>query len=333
MEKKLVDIQKAEALTEKLRAGFSDVSVKIDNGVKRVFYKDTEKFGVSVTKFVESFSQPFDSEKWSVIKAAQLGVTKETILDRWRLTALKAQLKGTLLHSYMENVYKGADVNWRTLISDEIRTLFLSDVDYLKSFEPMIKSVDRFVKEHPYLIPIASEKPVGDTSLGLYYRIDSSYTKALELIGVSSDIQSFFVGVNVVFTDIYEFISFCGSVVPSHYITQDLIDTLSSCALKKGMSGIIDHLFYDRELEGLIIVDWKQGKPIEKTNKWANMLGHFSRLPDCNFYKYSLQLSCYKLILKRVANIRPKGLFLVHFGEDYAILKAADLSSDVAELF
>ena len=78
-------------------------------------------------------------------------------------------------------------------------------------------------------------------------------------------------------------------------------------------------MIYNKLTNSISIIDWKTNKKINKTAfrdsetglKWPT-----SKLPDCNFTQYTLQLSLYKYILKNIYQIDVNGIFLIHLKED-----------------
>jgi len=69
--------------------------------------------------------------------------------------------------------------------------------------------------------------------------------------------------------------------------------------------GAIDFLAYSRKLDAFIIIDYKTNKQI-KTTAFDDtcMLAPLNRIPDCNFYHYSLQLAIYKFLLEYETNLK-----------------------------
>lgn len=77
---------------------------------------------------------------------------------------------------------------------------------------------------------------------------------------------------------------------------------------KTKVVGSVDAIFvnhnydnYDKndDILHLVVVDWKRSKKIETSNKWRKGKEVCKDLDDCNFVKYSLQLSVYKYILEK----------------------------------
>ena len=65
------------------------------------------------------------------------------------------------------------------------------------------------------------------------------------------------------------------------------------------LAGSIDMIFEDVD-NSLIIYDWKRSKEIKKTNMFESAITEcINYLPASNFWKYSLQLNTYRIILER----------------------------------
>jgi len=98
-----------------------------------------------------------------------------------------------------------------------------------------------------------------------------------------------------------------------------LIPELIIYSEKLKLAGTIDLLIYNKLTNSISIIDWKTNKKINKIAfrdsenglKWPT-----SKLPDCNFTHYTLQLSLYKYILKNIYQIDVNGIFLIHLKED-----------------
>ena len=67
---------------------------------------------------------------------------------------------------------------------------------------------------------------------------------------------------------------------------------------ERGYAGTADAIFYDKERDGLIIVDWKTNKTLFKNSKKSKMLGPFTHLEDNKFNHYQVQLSLYRMALE-----------------------------------
>jgi hypothetical protein len=105
------------------------------------------------------------------------------------------------------------------------------------------------------------------------------------------------------------------------------------------LAGSID-MVYENPDGSLMIYDWKRSKEIkyeDMFNKSA-ITKCIDHLPDTNFWHYSLQLNTYKAILEKNYGKRITDLYLVILHPDnpkqsYELIKCADLSKEVADLF
>jgi ATP-dependent exoDNAse (exonuclease V) beta subunit len=99
-----------------------------------------------------------------------------------------------------------------------------------------------------------------------------------------------------------------------------------------GIGGMVDQLFWNTKMSELQIWDWKTNKKIATSNKYQRFTGALSHLEECEFNKYSLQLSIYKYIIKKNLGLEVKNCYIGHFNEKndtYKILKTKDLHKEV----
>jgi len=83
------------------------------------------------------------------------------------------------------------------------------------------------------------------------------------------------------------------------------------------LAGSIDLLVYNSVTDSYKIFDWKTSKRID-INSFRNRMGNHnasSRLMDCNYIHYSLQLSLYQYILEKQYGIKIDDAEIVHIGE------------------
>jgi ATP-dependent exoDNAse (exonuclease V) beta subunit len=74
------------------------------------------------------------------------------------------------------------------------------------------------------------------------------------------------------------------------------------------LAGTFDAVFVDGD--EYILVDWKRtGKPISTASRSHSLVG---KIPDCNFYRYSLQLNIYRAMIGPVI----KRMYIVRFTKD-----------------
>ena len=82
---------------------FKDPEFLFDPGLhKYTYHGDTFQ---SVTQLIGQFHEPFDSEKWSKIKADQAGVDQDEIKKEWKRLNDYANEIGTDTHQWIEDHY------------------------------------------------------------------------------------------------------------------------------------------------------------------------------------------------------------------------------------
>lgn len=98
------------------------------------------------------------------------------------------------------------------------------------------------------------------------------------------------------------------------------------------IGGTIDCLFYSEETKKFHIYDWKTGEKFDIHNPWQNLILPFDDLPNCHLMKYSLQLSVYRLILKRNTGLPLGDSFIIKLSaEGYQEYKAFDYSDRIEQ--
>ena len=102
-----------DELLKKLKC-FEDPEFTFDPGLHRYTYHG-DVFQ-SVTQFIGQFHVPFDTEKWSKIKAEQAGVDKEEIKKEWKRLNDYANEIGTETHQWIEDYYNKI---WREIPTNQ----------------------------------------------------------------------------------------------------------------------------------------------------------------------------------------------------------------------
>ncbi len=82
---------------------FNDPNFRFDP-IKHKYTLDGEHF-ISVTQFISRFHKPFETDKWSKIKAEQAGISQEEMLLEWKKLNDRANEIGTATHNWIENYY------------------------------------------------------------------------------------------------------------------------------------------------------------------------------------------------------------------------------------
>lgn len=102
-----------------------------------------------------------------------------------------------------------------------------------------------------------------------------------------------------------------------------------------GIAGMFDQLMYDESNDTYIIIDYKTDKDIKYTNRWANLKEPLSNLEDCQYVKYSLQLSLYKYIIEKYTKIKISELKVIWFNsknDTYKIIPIDFLEDEIQKL-
>lgn len=148
-----------------LYEAFNDV--KFYDEPHKYFINDTEL--VSVTTLIHKYQNDFDVDYWSEYKASQFNVTQDEIKRAWRFINKKGTLKGSLIHSYAENLFQNKifeypqDLIYNTFGFDPIKT----EYDITKKY------VDNFYKDtFNKLIPIKTEIVLCDKEFNIGGMID-----------------------------------------------------------------------------------------------------------------------------------------------------------------
>ena len=101
-----------DLLLEKLEC-FNDDEFKFNSKYHKYTYLGQEF--ISVTRFIQRFHEPFESDKWSKIKAEQAGVPQEWILNEWKKLNDYANEVGTETHEWIEDYFNQV---WKPLPSN-----------------------------------------------------------------------------------------------------------------------------------------------------------------------------------------------------------------------
>ena len=100
-----------------------------------------------------------------------------------------------------------------------------------------------------------------------------------------------------------------------------------------GIAGQVDAV--SKKENGIYLIDWKTNKSIDQTGfRDKRALPPIEHLQDCNFSKYSLQLSLYRYILETENNWNIQGLILVHLlpTGDYNKYKVPYLKEEIISM-
>lgn len=94
--------------------------------------------------------------------------------------------------------------------------------------------------------------------------------------------------------------------------------------------GTIDNLSYNKKTKEFVIFDYKTNKQIKKNNPYQKLTGSLSHFEQCEYIKYSLQLSLYSIIMEKVASIQIPNSYIVWMNapDDYELIKCLDLKKE-----
>ena len=87
------------------------------------------------------------------------------------------------------------------------------------------------------------------------------------------------------------------------------------------ISGTVDLLLFDKNINQYIIMDWKTSKKID-TKSYKNKMGILpasSNIEDTKFNHYALQLSLYRYLLEEYYNLKISQHLIVHLKDEQCI--------------
>jgi ATP-dependent exoDNAse (exonuclease V) beta subunit len=94
-----------ESVIEKLKY-FDESPLFVFNEKFHKYYYDGKNFQ-SVTTFIQTFKEKFDSEKWSKVTAEKTGQEQEQVLEEWKKLNDRANEIGHATHEWIEKFFKG----------------------------------------------------------------------------------------------------------------------------------------------------------------------------------------------------------------------------------
>jgi hypothetical protein len=159
-----------------------EIFEELDKFNNITFYDDTHSYimndikATSVTTLIHKYEQPFDEEYWSEKKAPSEGCTPEVLRARWKHKNITAQVKGTMVHSYIENL-----LSRKVFPYDETKLAPLIAIgetnDIIKpKFDKIKIQADEFIETlKGRLIPIKSEFVLGDPEFDVCGMVDQIF--------------------------------------------------------------------------------------------------------------------------------------------------------------
>lgn len=122
------------------------------------YYVGDKEF-ISVTTLIHRYQEEFQEDYWSEIKADKYGLTSNQVKRAWRFINKKGTLKGSIVHSYAENIFQNKifDYPLQTIVNefgfDPIWNEYVITKKHVENF---------FYKAQGKLIPIRNEFVVYD---------------------------------------------------------------------------------------------------------------------------------------------------------------------------
>ena len=105
------------------------------------------------------------------------------------------------------------------------------------------------------------------------------------------------------------------------YVSRPNIDTFSEVIVyskELGIAGTIDILMMNKNTEEYVLIDWKTSKKIDMNsfNGKKGIKKETSKIEDCNYNHYALQLSLYRYILEEYYNISVTRQLVAHLKDN-----------------
>lgn len=155
-------------ITTEIHKAFSDIKF-YEKTHKYVLPNEPEIEFISGTKFVSFFHKEFDMENMAQKYATKNGLLKEDVINLWSFKGLFARTKGTLAHSFAENLWQGKyfEQDYSKFDSE------LLEKGLKESSEKCYQLVQNFYDAtKDKIVPIRLELPIYDKELRLSGMVD-----------------------------------------------------------------------------------------------------------------------------------------------------------------
>ncbi len=119
---------------------------------------------------------------------------------------------------------------------------------------------------------------------------------------------------------------------------EHLYDELPIGSEEFNIASCVDHLFYNKLTGDLVLVDYKTNSYLKGYNEKAykkSMKVPLQHLNDDSLHHYYLQLSIYKFLIEKYANVKVEEMFIVYFSENiknYEIIPIPYMEKEVEEI-
>jgi len=124
---------------------------------------------ISVTELISKYTEEFDENYWSEIKANEFGLEQWEVIDAWKFINKKATLKGSIVHNYGEYIFNNKIFTYP-------KQLVLSELGYDPIYNEYIiqkNHIDKLYLDYKYiLIPIKTEYVLCDEEYGIGGMVD-----------------------------------------------------------------------------------------------------------------------------------------------------------------
>lgn len=113
----------------------------------------------SVTRLLKQFKKEFNQTVVAARVAKKRKVPVEEVIAEWELNNAFSTTLGTMVHKYIENYYG----NKRVEFEGNFQNIGLAEKKKIQNvFPKTIKHFQNFYEDHPHLINVRSEQPLGD---------------------------------------------------------------------------------------------------------------------------------------------------------------------------
>lgn len=169
----------AITMLKQLQEAFKDITYYDEPHVYTINGSKSNKHGKpikSVTGLLGEFKEKFDADYWAQRKADEEGVTKQDKLKEWELINKIANVKGTIVHEYIENLLARKIFPYPTdYVNSELESEE-SRKEVREKVNACIDLADKFISDiSGKLLPIESELVVGDDELGVCGMVDQLF--------------------------------------------------------------------------------------------------------------------------------------------------------------
>jgi len=254
---------------------------------------------ISVTTLLKRLKQPFDSNFWSLYTALKRNNIK--VAPRYP-NSIVVEGKSMSIEDIQKSFYNLnpsiEDIKQEWAISSMIGTTLGTYLHNSMEYKFMRKNLDQ---------------PLPEFVTNLSVKDAIKYIKSRELLSEMAD--SFYNDFIKIYTPI---------------VTEFIVGDTD---LK--IAGTFDLLVYNNETNEVELWDYKTDKEIRFNSEYNNKIEAFD-IDDCEYNKYSLQLSIYKYLIEKNTSIKISKCNIAHFSyrtDRLDIIPISDLTEAVKEFF